>query len=137
MSKLTEKNFQEFQTRTCAERGLRLMTVRHVFAGGGAGAQTKFAEQLGIEMRRWNNYECGQPVPLHVYDRIRCFKFQSDSPLNVDLSPNWLSMDWLLYGDTSLISQRDLVKLQDIQRAAMQAQSSGRRAPKRKRSSRI
>jgi hypothetical protein len=39
----------------------RLRILRQHSQGGGQGSQARFAAQIGVEYRRWNNYERGHP----------------------------------------------------------------------------
>jgi len=48
----------------------RLRILRYYATGGGQGSQSRFAVQLGIEPRRWNNFERGFPLPRDMAVRL-------------------------------------------------------------------
>jgi hypothetical protein len=48
----------------------RLRILRYYATGGGQGSQSRFAVQLGIEPRRWNNFERGYPLPRDMAVRL-------------------------------------------------------------------
>lgn len=52
----------------------RLRTLRYSVTGGDQGAQSRFAVQMKIEPKRWNNYERAYPLPrdmaVHLVRRI-------------------------------------------------------------------
>lgn len=52
----------------------RLRVLRYSVAGGDQGAQSRFAIQMKVEPKRWNNYERGYPLPrdmaVHLVRRV-------------------------------------------------------------------
>lgn len=52
----------------------RLRILRYSVAGNDQGAQSRFAIQMKIEPKRWNNYERGYPLPrdmaVHLVRRV-------------------------------------------------------------------
>jgi hypothetical protein len=48
----------------------RMRILRYYATGGGQGSQSRFAVQLGIEPRRWNNFERGYPLPRDMAVRL-------------------------------------------------------------------
>jgi hypothetical protein len=44
----------------------RLRILRHHIAGSEQGSQLRFATQMGIEYRRWNNFERGYPLNREI-----------------------------------------------------------------------
>jgi hypothetical protein len=48
----------------------RMRILRYYATGGGQGSQARFAVQLGIEPRRWNNFERGYPLPRDMAVRL-------------------------------------------------------------------
>lgn len=46
----------------------RLRLLREVVA---AGSQQVFADKIGIDMKRWNNYERGYPIPREIAFLLR------------------------------------------------------------------
>lgn len=63
----------------------RLKALRHFVAGSDAGAQTRFAKQMEIEVKRWNNFERGLPLSKDVAIQL------------VRKIPG-LTLDWLFLG---------------------------------------
>lgn len=100
MPRLPEKNF--FEARELEQinetTARRLSVVRHLVKGSDNGAKSRFAEWLGIEVKRWNNYENGWPVPRLVGHRL-CQNVPG------------LTLDWLFLGREETLSQRLLVEL--------------------------
>lgn len=56
------------------EIAFRLRTLRYSVAGGDQGAQSRFAVQMKIDPKRWNNYERAYPLPrdmaVHLVRRV-------------------------------------------------------------------
>jgi hypothetical protein len=52
----------------------RLRTLRYSVTGGDQGAQSRFAIQMKVDPKRWNNYERAYPLPrdmaVHLVRRI-------------------------------------------------------------------
>lgn len=61
----------------------RLRLLREIISGAN---QTEFAEKLGIEFKRWSNYERGYPVP-----RETAFLLMEKFP---GLSVEWIWFGW-------------------------------------------
>lgn len=61
----------------------RLRILREIVSGEN---QQEFAERLGIDMKRWNNYERGYPVPREI-----AFLLKEKIP---GLDPTWLWWGW-------------------------------------------
>lgn len=66
----------------------RLRLLREIIAGSN---QTEFAERLGIDFKRWSNYERGYPVP-----RETAFLLMEKFP--------GISVEWLWFGWTGNLS---------------------------------
>jgi hypothetical protein len=49
-----------------ADIARRLRILRHHVAGSGHGSQMTFASRMGIEHRRWNNFERGFPLSREI-----------------------------------------------------------------------
>lgn len=60
----------------------RLITLRHYVAGNN---QTKFATEMGIEVKRWNNFERASPLSRDIA-LLLCSKIPG------------LTLDWLYRG---------------------------------------
>lgn len=75
----------------------RLRLLREIIAGAN---QTEFAERLGIEFKRWSNYERGYPVP-----RETAFLLMEKFP--------GISVEWIWFGMTGNLSTyyRDKIDL--------------------------
>lgn len=63
----------------------RLRILRHHVVGSEHGSQARFAAQVGIEYRSWNNYESGWPLPR-------------DAAIRLAKSINGLTLDWIYLG---------------------------------------
>jgi hypothetical protein len=68
----------------------RLKLFRIAVAGDGSEYQIDFAKKLGIDFKRWNNYERGYPVPREVAFLLRN-KFA-------------MSVEYLWFGDEGNLS---------------------------------
>ena len=80
-----------------AEVARRLRTLRHVISGEN---QTAFAQRIGIEVQRWNNFERGLPLSKPV-----AFLLVGQVP--------GLTLDWLFLGvedGLPIKLQRELVE---------------------------
>ena len=78
----------------------RLRILRHHVTGSDFGAQARFAAKLGLEYRRWNNYECG-----HNLSR--------DVAMLLVTTIHGLTLDWIYLGREDGLSRslhRDLVE---------------------------
>lgn len=60
----------------------RLKMIREIESGD---SQQAFADKIGIELKRWNNFECGYPLPREV-GVILVKQLQG------------MSFDWILFG---------------------------------------
>ena len=63
----------------------RLRILRHHIAGSEQGSQVRFATRIGIEYRRWNNFERGYPI-------------SRDMAVHLTRSIPGLTTDWLFLG---------------------------------------
>ena len=83
MRKVTSKNFvlEDYQRR--------LRILRQIISDEN---QQDFADRLGIDMKRWNNYERGYPVPREI------------AFLLMDTFPG-ISVEWIWFGMTGNLSQ--------------------------------
>jgi DNA-binding XRE family transcriptional regulator len=67
---------------TVADLVERIRLIRQVVSGD---SQRDFAKQIGIDMKRWNNFERGYPVPYVIIKLL------------VDQLPG-MSADWIMFG---------------------------------------
>lgn len=75
------------KTRAVSLQPERLRDLREKVHGfTGRGGQKRFAEELGIDPKRWNNFERGFPLSKEVEDRL------------VAITPG-LSINWLRTGE--------------------------------------
>jgi transcriptional regulator with XRE-family HTH domain len=65
------------------ERSQRLKRLREVTR---PGSQTRFAQELGISLARWNNFERGSPLSIEIAQKL------------VRIIPG-LTLDWLYNGE--------------------------------------
>ena len=79
------KGFKNFDV-DAYKRRLRIM--REILAGAN---QTEFAKLLGVDFKRWSNYERGYPLPREV-----AFLIDERFP--------GMSIEWLWYGRTTALS---------------------------------
>jgi len=101
----------------------RLRMLRHMISGSEQGSQLRFANRVGIEYRRWNNFERGHPLPR-------------DMAVHLIRAIPGITLDWLYLGrDDSLT-----VKLQRELREAGNALTlleEGNAGPSRKATSSV
>lgn len=93
----------------------RLKVLRRVIADDN---QIEFASRIGIDMKRWNNYERGYPVPREVAF-ILIKKFPG------------LSVEWIWFGWTGNLSPSFKKKIEDaevIERQHRDAQKALKKA---------
>lgn len=76
----------------------RLQLLRKMIAGE---SQTAFAAKLGIDVKRWNNFERGSPLSKEV------------AILIVRTFPD-ITLDWLFLGRTDGLTQKRQRELDDI-----------------------
>ena len=79
----------------------RLRILRQIISGEN---QQDFAERLGIDMKRWNNYERGYPVPREI------------AFLLMDKFPG-ISVEWIWFGMTGNLSQHYAKLIAEIDQA--------------------
>jgi hypothetical protein len=78
----------------------RLHILRHYVSGGDHGSKARFAAQIGIEYKRWNNFERGYPIPR-------------DMAIHLVKAIHGLTLDWIYLGredGLSIALQRELVE---------------------------
>ena len=68
-----------------ADIARRLRILRHHVAGSGHGSQMTFASRMGIEHRRWNNFERAFPMPR-------------DMAIHLVKAIHGLTLDWIYLG---------------------------------------
>ena len=95
MRKVTSKNFvlEDYQRR--------LRILRQIISDEN---QQDFADRLGIDMKRWNNYERGYPVPREI------------AFLLMDTFPG-ISVEWIWFGMTGNLSQHYAKRIAEIDQA--------------------
>jgi transcriptional regulator with XRE-family HTH domain len=81
-------NFGEFKWFDADAYKRRLRIMREIISGDN---QTDFAKRLGIDFKRWSNYERGYPVPREV-----AWKLYEKFP--------GMSIEWLWYGSKTSLS---------------------------------
>ena len=72
--------------------------LRHYISGSEFGSRQRFARRVGIEYKRWNNYENGAP-------------FNRDVAIHLVKAVPGLTLDWLFLGREDFLTiklQRDL-----------------------------
>lgn len=118
MPRLPEKIFFEEAEllKINAATARRMAVLRHLKMGSDQGAKSRFAQWLGVEVRRWNNYEHGWPVPRLVGHRL-CQKFPG------------LTLDWLFMGRTDSLSVRLLEELEAAEAGCFIAADGSRHSP--------
>lgn len=79
----------------------RLRLLREIVAG--EDNQTEFCRILGIDFKRWNNYERGYPVPREV-----AFMLHSKLP--------GMSIEWIWFGKKSGLSPEYLKRIEVAER---------------------
>ena len=99
------KGFGNFEGFDVDAYQRRLRILREVVAGAN---QTEFAKKLGIDFKRWSNYERGYPVPREVAFMIHK-TFQG------------MSIEWIWFGSKTSLSpyyrdKIDLAEKLDIER---------------------
>ncbi|MBR0741199.1 hypothetical protein JQ581_30130 [Bradyrhizobium liaoningense] len=70
----------------------RLQLLRQIVSGEN---QQDFAARIGIDAKRWNNYEQGYPMPRHV-------------GMMLMTKLDGMSIDWIWYGKTGNLSGKYL-----------------------------
>ena len=76
----------------------RLRILRHYIAGDEAGSRQRFATRIGLEYKRWNNFERGLPL-------------NRDVAIHLVKAIHGLTLDWVYLGREDglpLKLQRDL-----------------------------
>ena len=63
----------------------RLRVLRNFVAGGAHGSRAAFAARIGIEYKRWNNFERGFPIPR-------------DMAIHLVQAIHGLTLDWIYLG---------------------------------------
>lgn len=79
----------------------RLRLLREIISGEN---QQEFAERLGIDMKRWNNYERGYPVPREV-----AFLLMEKFP--------GISIEWVWFGMKGNMSKHYMDRIIAAERA--------------------
>jgi hypothetical protein len=78
----------------------RLHILRHYVAGSDHGSKARFAARIGIEYKRWNNFERGYPIPR-------------DMAIHLVKAIHGLTLDWIYLGredGLSVVLQRALTE---------------------------
>jgi hypothetical protein len=92
----------------------RLRVLRHHVAGSDHGSQARFAAQIGVEYRRWNNNECAHNLSRDMaMQLVRLF--------------HGLTLDWIYMGREDGLSTRLHRDLREAEKAIMllEGDSSG------------
>ena len=79
----------------------RLHILRQHIAGGDHGSRARFAARIGIEYKRWNNFERGYPLPR-------------DMAIHLVRAIHGLTLDWIYLGredGLSIALQRELAEV--------------------------
>jgi len=84
----------------------RLRIMREIVSGDN---QTDFAKRLGIDFKRWSNYERGYPVPREVAFLLH-HKFPG------------LSIEWIWFGSMSSLSAHYREKIQLAEKLDLEQQ---------------
>jgi hypothetical protein len=95
------KQTAKFKSFNIAAYRKRLRILREIVAGD---SQQDFARKIGIELKRWNNYERGYPVPREVAFIIR------------ERLPG-MCVTWLWWGDTGNVTKHWLDKIEALENA--------------------
>ena len=78
----------------------RLLVLRHYVAGSDHGSQQRFAQRIGIDYKRWHNFERGLPL-------------NRDVAIHLVRAVPGLTLDWLYLGREDGLPmklQRDLAE---------------------------
>ncbi|QOG21351.1 hypothetical protein [Bradyrhizobium sp. SEMIA] len=89
------RKIKGFEKKEMDAYKVRLRLLREVVA---SGSQQAFADRIGIEMKRWNNYERGYPIPREIAFHL---KEKLDEPL----------AEWLWWGLDKHLSPQFRAKL--------------------------
>jgi hypothetical protein len=89
----------------------RMRILRYYVTGGKQGSQARFAVQVGIEPRRWNNFEREYPLPRDMAVRL------------VRIIPG-LTTDWIWLGREDGLPGRLQRELADAGKALTTAEGS-------------
>src|SRR5262252_221655 len=79
----------------------RLQILREIISGDN---QQEFADRLGIDMKRWNNYERGYPVPREI-----AFMLMQQFP--------GISIEWVWFGMTGNLSEHYAKRIAALEQA--------------------
>jgi len=82
----------------------RLRILRHHVAGSEQGSRARFAAQIGIEYKRWNNFERGYPIPR-------------DMAIHLVRAIHGLTLDWVYLGRQDGLSMRLQRELEEAGKA--------------------
>lgn len=82
----------------------RLRMLREIVCGSSDISQQEFADRLGIDMKRWNNYERGYPVPREI-----AFMLHKEFP--------GVSIEWIWFGNPNNLSDQYRKKVEAIEAA--------------------
>ena len=97
----------------------RLRILRHLVSGGGHGSRAQFAARIGIEYKRWNNFERGFPLPrgmaIHLVRAI-----------------DGLTLDWIYLGRQDGMSMRLQRELEEAGKAVTLSERRGASGSSRK-----
>jgi hypothetical protein len=88
------------QERENAAITRRLHILRHHVSGSDHGSKARFAARIGIEYKRWNNFERGYPLPR-------------DMAIHLVRTIHGLTLDWIYLGredGLSIALQRELAE---------------------------
>ena len=96
------KNIQSGMDNKAIARRLRIL--RHHVTGSDFGAQARFASQIGIEYRSWNNYEAG-------------YNLSRDKAMLLVQRIHGLTLDWIYLGREDGLSTK-------LQRALVEAEKA-------------
>lgn len=95
----------------------RLRILREVVCGSSDISQQEFADRLGIDMKRWNNYERGYPVPREI-----AFMLHNEFP--------GVSIEWIWFGNPNNLSPQYRQKIDAIEAADRDLRQAKRVADK-------
>ena len=90
----------------------RLRILRHHIAGGDHGSRARFAVQIGIEYKRWNNFERGYPMPR-------------DMAIHLVRAIHGLTLDWIYLGRQDGMSLRLQRELEEAGKALTLSENPG------------
>lgn len=88
---------------------LRLRILREVISGEN---QQDFSERVGIDKKRWNNYERGYPVPREI-----AFMLMHKFP--------GISVEWIWFGMTGNLSKYYLDRITTVEAAMREERKAG------------